>query len=73
MKFKTLLISITISLGVGFISALITMNNQNIYQFIKYTIFIVGYVCKCFKFLYNYIKLKYINNYNKNIFMCVDG
>lgn len=35
MKIKELLISIAISLGVGLLSALITMNNQNIYDFIN--------------------------------------
>lgn len=35
MKIKTLLVSIAISLGVGLLSALITMNNQNIYDFIN--------------------------------------
>lgn len=39
MKFKTLLVSIAISLGVGLLSALITMNNQNIYDFINVPFF----------------------------------
>ena len=39
MKIKELLISIAISLGVGLLSTLITMNNQNIYDFINVPFF----------------------------------